>query len=103
VLGGLETTNDLGKLPGVSTTGGNLIFTFVRDQQSISADTTVSIETSTDLAGWPNSYGVPDIATPVGTVTVAKDTAPGKDTVTLTVPQAPDVKKFAHLKVVITP
>jgi autotransporter-associated beta strand protein len=102
VLGGLETTNDLGKLPGVSTTGGNLIFTFVRDQQSISADTTVSIETSTDLAGWPNSYVVPDVAT-VGTVTVAKDTAPGKDTVTLTVPQAPDAKKFAHLKVVITP
>jgi autotransporter-associated beta strand protein len=103
VLGGLGTTNDLGKLPGVSTTGGNLIFTFVRDQQSISADTTVTIETSTDLAGWPNSYAVPSVDTPVGTVTVAKDTpGAGKDTVTLTVPQAPNAKKFAHLKVVIT-
>ena len=105
VLGGLETTGDLGKLPGASVSGGNLIFTFVRDQQSINADTTVEIEVGTTLAAWSETYSVPGTAGTSGspgTVTVTKDSpATGKDTVTLSVAQAPDAKKFARLKVTI--
>jgi len=107
VLGGTGITKDLGKLPSVTTSGGNLVFTFVRDQQSISSDTVVSIEVGTTLAGWTNVYSVPGTAGTSGspgTVTVTKDTpAAGKDTVTLTVTQAPDAKKFARLKVTTTP
>ena len=105
VLGGTALTNDLSKLPTVSTSGGNLVFTFERDQQSIKPDTTVVIEVGTDLVTWPGSYPVPDSATgPVNPgVTVVKDSpVAGKDTVTLTIPQTPDTVKFARLKVVVT-
>ncbi len=104
VLGGTSATKDLDKLPTVGTGGGNLTFTFIRDQDSIDASTTVTIEVSTDLATWPNSYTVPDsdtggVVNPG--VTVASGV--GTDTVTLTVEQSPDTRKFARLKVAITP
>jgi hypothetical protein len=108
VLGGTKTSNDLAKLPKVSVSGGNVLFTFERDQASINGSTSVMIEVGTDLATWttpPSPYAVPDAATtaPSG-VSVLKDTpTPGIDTVTLSIPQAPDVVKFARLKVTITP
>jgi hypothetical protein len=106
VLGGTKDTNDLAKLPITSTTpGGDVLFTFVRDQASIDGTTTVAIEVGTTLAAWPDSYSVPGTAVANNPgVTVVKD-APvaGKDTVTLTIPRAPDAKKFARLKVVVGP
>jgi fibronectin-binding autotransporter adhesin len=103
VLGGSAATNDLGKLPAVSASGGNMTFSFVRDQASIEATTAMSIEVGTDLASWPDSYIVPDgAAENVPGVTVVKNSPSGFDTVTLTVPQSPDAKKFARLKVVIS-
>jgi hypothetical protein len=104
VLGGTKTTNDLSKLPALSTSGGNVTFTFKRDQKSIDGTTTVGIEVGTTLTAWPLTYPVPDGATAANPgVTVVKDTSPGFDTVTLSVPQAPDAKKFARLKVVVAP
>jgi autotransporter-associated beta strand protein len=103
VLGGSAATNDLGKLPAVSASGGNMTFSFVRDQASIEATTAVSIEVGTDLASWPDSYSVPHGAVAdIPGVTVVKNSPSGFDTVTLTVPQSPDAKKFARLKVVIS-
>jgi hypothetical protein len=102
VLGGTKDTNDADKLPHLSTTpGGDIVFTFDRDQKSIDGTTTAIIEVGTTLASWPDTYTVPDGATgPVKLgVTVVKDTSVGFDTVTLTVPQAPDTRKFARLKV----
>ena len=66
VLGGDKDTNDLDKLPTVGASGGNMTFSFVRDQSSIDASTVLSIEVSTDLATWdtaPSPYAVPDTAT----------------------------------------
>ena len=106
VLGGTKNTNDLSKLPAISTSGGNVIFTFKRDPKSIDGTTTVAIEVGTDLATWPSPspYAVPDgAASNVPGVTVVKGIPAGFDTVTLSVPQAPDAKKFARLKVVVTP
>ena len=103
VLGGLATTNDLDKLPKLSTSGGNLLFSFERDQSSIDESTTVTIEVSTDLDDWSETYAVPDDAAASDPgVTVEKgDPVTVPDTVTLSVVQAPDTKKFARLKVVI--
>ena len=106
VLGGTSLTKDLEKLPEVSTSGGNMTVTFERAIDSIDPKTALFIETSTDLATWntaPSPYTVPDVAIVGPPVTVVEDTSVGFDTVTLTVPQAPDAKKFARLKVVITP
>lgn len=107
VLGGTSLTNDLSKLPVLSTSGTNMTFTFQRAISSIDPKTAVFIETSTDLVTWntaPSPYTVPDTAVAnVPGITVVEDTAVGFDTVTLTVPQAPDTKKFARLKVTIIP
>ncbi len=101
VLGGSATTNDLGKLPTVGTAGGNLTFTFVRDDAAWANGATVDIQVGTDLANWPDSYNVPETPGVYGPVTVTDNG--GTDTVTLTVTQTPDAKKFARLKAVVTP
>ena len=103
VLGGLATSNDLAKLPTGSTSGGNLVFTFVRNDAAwLSGDTTVQIEVGTTLASWPAVYNVGvDSASSSAGVTVTDNGT--TDTVTLTVTQAPDAAKFARLKVVVTP
>jgi autotransporter-associated beta strand protein len=110
VLGGLATTNDLAKLPEINADGTSMTLTFKRDRSSIDPKTSLSIEVSTDLVNWntpPSPYTVPDADTGgvinPGVTVDADSPAPGTDTVTLTVAQTPDAKKFARLKVVITP
>jgi fibronectin-binding autotransporter adhesin len=99
VLGGLISTKDTSKLPQVSTNGGNILFTFKRDQKSIGATTVLRIETSPDLLDWTTSYAVPDNAANNNPgVSVIKGTPEGFDTITLTLPLS-DSKKFSRLKV----
>jgi autotransporter-associated beta strand protein len=99
VLGGTIGTNDSAKLPTSSTSGGNMTFTFVRDQASIDGTTSLVIEASADLMDWSAGYPVPDGATAnVPGVTVAKNSPPGFDTVTLSLPKT-ELRKFARLKV----
>ena len=105
VLGGTSATNDIGKLPTVSTSGGNLVFSFKRKQSSIDpGKTTVTIEVGTDLVTWtnpPSPYAVSDVPV-AGPPVAVVDNLDGTDTVTLTVLQ--DLaRKFARLRVVITP
>ncbi len=101
VLGGDKNTNDADKLPTIVANGGIMTFTFFRDQASIDGTTIVEINTSLVLTDWTTTYPVPDgaVANNPG-VTVEKDTpTTGIDKVTLTIPQAPDTRKFARLKV----
>ena len=100
VLGGDKNTKDLGKLPQVSVAGGNFVFSFQRAQASIDGTTTVAIEVGTTLGMWPDSYAVPTgaVANNPG-VTVVKNSAPGFDTVTLSLPQNSNTRIFARLKV----
>lgn len=101
VLGGDKDTNDLGKLPGLTLNGGDMEFSFVRDQASVEASTGVEIEVGTTLASWPASYTVgADTGSSDAGVTVV-DNLDGTDTVTLTLTQAPDLKKFARMVVTI--
>ena len=102
VLGGTSLTNDLDKLPVISSIGANMLFTFERDQSSIDPKTSLSIEVGTNLATWPDVYPVPDMVT-AGPPVEVLDNLDGTDAVTLSVTRAPDNKKFARLKVVIAP
>lgn len=103
VLGGDKDTNDLGKLPVPTISGGNLLFTFERDQDSVDGSTIVQIEVGTDLVNWPNVYNVgADTGSSSAGVSVT-DNEDGSDTIVLTVAQALDVKKFSRLKVTVTP
>jgi len=97
VLGTLPNTSNQGG-PGASTAGGNLVFTFQRALASKNPDTTVAIEASTDLGIW-TAYDV-DTAPEVA-VTAGLDA--DHETVTLTLPMTPDTKKFARLRVTVTP
>lgn len=105
VLGGTASTNDLGKLPAMATNNGNMTFTFVRKQNSIAPSMGVSIVVGTDLVNWPDSFNVgADTAGSTAGVVVTKDSPnAGEDTIVLTLPQAPDPRKFARLKVVVSP
>jgi hypothetical protein len=106
VLGGTSSAKDLEKLPVPATDGSDMTFTFERDQSSIDPKTSLSIEVSNDLVTWdtaPSPYTVPDVAVANNPgVTVVKNTPPDFDTVTLRLPQS-ETKKFARLRVVITP
>lgn len=103
LLGGLISTNDLDKLPATAISGDDMTFTFVRDASSVDASTTAVIELSTSFDDWSTNFSVPDtdtggVVNPGVTVVDNGDT----HTVTLTIPKAPDTKKFARLKVTIT-
>ncbi len=104
ILGGTTASNDISKLPTLTTNSTNMSFTFQRAQSSIDPKTSLSVETSTDLVSWAASYPVSDsaIANASG-ITVVKNTSPSFDTVTLSIPRSPDDKKFARLRVVIAP
>jgi hypothetical protein len=100
VLGGLASKNDASKLPVVSAAGGDFVFSFARAHASIDGSTDLQILVSPDLTDWSVSYPVPDGATSNEPgLTVVKDFPVGFDTVTLTLPLVPDVRKFARLKV----
>ena len=104
VLGGTALTKDLSKLPTVSTSGGNVVFTFKRARSSIDAFTSVAIEVGNGLSAWANSYTVgADTAGSSAGVTVNPNVPSGFDTITLSIPQAPDARKFARLKVSLNP
>ncbi len=104
VLGGDVLTNDLSKLPVISSSGENILFTFQRTQTSINATTALLIQVGTTLHAWPDNYTVgADTATSSDGVTVLKGFPAGFDTVTLSVPKAPDLQKFIRLNVNITP
>ena len=102
VLGGDKNTNDSGKMPKVTVTGGNMIFTFERSQASINAKTDVEILVGSDLVSWPTVYTVgADTAGSTSGVTIIKDSpVAGKDTVSLDVTMSSDPKKFARLRVI---
>jgi autotransporter-associated beta strand protein len=101
VLGGTSSTNDLAKLPTATTTAGNLVFSFIRDQASIDGTTVVTIELGENLADWPQTFPVPDTAVSNNPgLSVVKDLpAVGQDTVTLILPLVSGGKTFARLKV----
>jgi fibronectin-binding autotransporter adhesin len=101
VLGGLASTQDSGKLPTISASGANLVFSFKRDQDSKTVDTTVAIEVGTTLASWTDSYSVGNDTAGSTTGVTVTDNGDGFDTVTLTIPKGSDTKKFARLSVIV--
>jgi autotransporter-associated beta strand protein len=103
LLGGDVSTNDLSKLPEVTTTATDMIFTFERKRSSIDGITGLEIEVGTTLTGWPTSYTVgTTTANSDSGVTVAENSPVGFDTITLTVPIGSDPKKFARLNATVT-
>ena len=103
LLGGDVATNDLSKLPEVTMTATDMIFTFERKRSSIDGITGCTIEVGTTLTGWPTIYTVgSNTAGSTAGVVVTENSPAGFDTITLTVPIGSDPKKFARLKANVT-
>jgi fibronectin-binding autotransporter adhesin len=104
VLGGNSSINDAAKLPITSLSSGNILFSFQRAQASINASTSLTIQVTPALHAWPNNYAVgANTASSTAGVTVTPGLTAGFDTVTLSIPRAPDLSKFIRLQVTITP
>lgn len=88
--------------PAVSTSGSDMVVTFDRTHASLTPDVSVDIEVGTDLAGWPDVYHVGPIGGPSSSEVAVADQG-DHDTITLTVPRAPDTAKFARMRVTVAP
>lgn len=93
-----------GNGPAATVAGDNFIFTFQRDRAAMTADISLAIEVGTDLGNLSGAdvylVGATTGSSSAG-VTVADNGS--KDTVTLTIPRAPDFRKFARLVVIVDP
>ena len=90
--------------PVSSRSGANFVFTFTRSIARKTADTTTTIELSTNLGSWPVVYQVgADTATSTAGVTVTPGSVAGTEDVKLTVPISGAVRRFARLRAVINP
>lgn len=98
VLGSSPTAAD-GGAPVGTLEGGNLVFTFNRDRDSLTDDVAVRVEVGTNLTLWPDLYPVGEES---GGGIVVTDNGTS-DTITLSVPQGTDLRKFARLVVTVTP
>ena len=100
ILGGNPTAPTTSGRPIATISGGNMTFTFARDDLSETPDVTLTVESGVDLLTWPAVFTVgPDTATSSPGVSISENgTAP--DTVTVNIPTGTD-KAFARLKVTI--
>ena len=103
VLGTSPTTNSATNAPTFAVTGGNIVFTFVMSEESLTPDTAVAIEVSPTMetASWTSYTVGADTASSSPGVTVVDNGA--THTVTLSIPQGTTVTRFARLKVTVTP
>ncbi len=95
VIGSNPTTATTSGKPSASLSGGNLVFTFKRSDESEAVD--VFVEYGTTLATWPGQFAIPAGAYSDANVTVINND-PGLDDVTVTIPVGSDTRKFARLR-----
>ncbi len=103
VLGGDPTLPSTTLAPTQTLTPTSIIFTFNRADTSETPDTTVTVEASTNLAGFPISYTIGSTtANSSPGVTIAENGA-APDTVTVVVPRGTNPSTFVRLNVNIAP
>ncbi|MCU0797910.1 MAG: autotransporter-associated beta strand repeat-containing protein [Akkermansiaceae bacterium] len=95
VIGSNPTASTTSGLPAGQVSGGNLIFTFKRSDESEEFD--VFVEHGTSLLTWPGQIAIPAGAFSNAEVTVVNND-PGLDDVTVTIPMGTDARKFARLR-----
>ena len=100
VLGANPAQPDSGLAPTVTTSGGNMVFTFLRTDTSETSDISLIVEAGGDLATWPETYTISPGTPPSGVFIEENASAP--DSITVTIPQGATAK-FARLKVLVAP
>jgi uncharacterized delta-60 repeat protein len=89
--------------PSVAVTGGNMLFTFLRDDASETPDVSVKVENGMNLIAWPNVFviGANTAGSSPGVTVSENGTAP--DTITVAIPIGTTKAMFARLKVAVAP
>lgn len=93
-----------GPVPSIS--GTDLVLTFKRKQSSATPDVALRVNVSADLTDWTSLPGY-TIGTTTATSTAGVEVNPAgpdnTDIITVRIPMSPHVKKFAQLRVTVTP
>jgi autotransporter-associated beta strand protein len=97
-LGGDKNTNDLAKLPQMTTTATHWVFSFTRKRSSVPGVSSCVIEVGDTLTTWPGQYLV-DSATPG--ITIEENTPTDFDKITLSIPKNAAPQTFARLKLTV--
>ncbi len=104
ILGGNPASAATPRPAAVTISGGNMLFTFSRDDLSETPDVTLTVETSLDLMNWPGVWPtvffIGAISYPGVTIT---ENGNAPDTITVVIPPGTNKAKFARLKVTIAP
>jgi uncharacterized delta-60 repeat protein len=103
VLSGNPTLPASSSLPALTTSGGNVVITFPRDDASEVNGMTLTVESGTDLVSWPAVFtiGPNTAASSPGVTIVENGNAP--DTITVVITAGPRNARFARLKATIAP
>lgn len=103
VIGGNPSVASRAGAPEGEAAGNDLVFTFSRVDSSETADLTLSVQAGTTLGSWPEVFiiGADNAGSSVGVDILENGAAP--DTITVTIPKAGELRKFARLNAVITP
>ncbi len=82
--------------------GGNLIVTFNRDDESEASDLTLVVEAGGDLQAWPQQFQISDTSANSSAGVAITENADNPDTVVVTIPTGGAGSLFARIKVVIS-
>ena len=103
ILGGNPTAPATSGRPQVAASGGNMLFTFLRDDASETPDVTLTVETGTDPVTWPSVFAIgPNTAVSSPGANITENGA-APDLITVIIPQGTATRRFARLKVTISP
>lgn len=100
VLGGDPSRPDPNIAPRVTGGNGNLTLTFQRPDAAETADVSLSVETSTDLVTWQQSYVITP-GPPASQVSI-QENGTNPDTITVTIPATAN-QRFTRLKASLNP
>lgn len=83
--------------------GGDLIFTFSRADESETSDITLTVEAGNTLGSWSQVFNVGATTAASSAGVAVTENGAAADTVTVTIPTSAATKLFARLKVVVAP
>jgi fibronectin-binding autotransporter adhesin len=103
VLGGDPTLPSTTLAPTQTLTPTSIIFTFNRVDASETPDTTLAVEASTDLAGFPLSFTIGSTTANSSPGVTITENGAAPDTVTVVIPRGTNPSMFVRLNVNIAP
>jgi hypothetical protein len=103
VLGGDPAVPDSGIAPVATVSGENIVFSFQRIDASETADLTLRVEASTNLADWTETYTIGADTTSSSPGVAVSENGASADTITVTIPRSGAPAKFVRASAIVTP